>query len=889
MRFQLRRLHAESESGRSKNIKDSPSNDPPSYSVSTSSLSSINSRSFTDLAPLSSTDSSRLTPLRSGTDSRRPNTAPYRPSREQQKQIDLLTKSNPQLPLSATTSSAHTDYFDVLPSFQMFQSILKRDDNQFEENLSINPPEYGDTMNSSPTPPSALSPVSSQRNHYNLDTVVDQVTNRLNEFQLQREQGQEEEEAEGFLIEDNDSDNDNASNFVRSHELYGHTVLDNIDRLPRLRSSPLDIQIYVTKGVPRPHMACEMETRLKEYTSGDAVNGYIIITNNSDEPVDFGLFMVSLEGTIKITERKLGTHDAAKPYSRILIKKFLKMYDLSASYGYTDVPNSAGIEYEAFTIDEYDGCQIGLPDERVLEPRKKYKKFFTFKFPDRLLDYSCADDVLLHILPPPSMGIDKQAFYNGAKSLQIDKSLGYATLNVRGTPILTKDYSFDDVSINYTIDAKFIDKLHTENQKTPLSESDINDPNSDSEYAISRSRQYFVRFIPDLEKQLAFYDKVLSYNGFDSYGTLGIDGSLFQKYNTMSTWASINELKAQIEKEIDSTLIHKDLSSEEIKNRNLVISIPSEENRGTKTDPKEERLKLSLKVSYDSFYASERMIGNKIPVDIYAKKNVLSPSIKIGDMKLFVKVPTNPLPYTSPSLIQKFNNGSISSSSTPAGGGSFSNINELYNKNDKDLITSVEISLHFLSSDFSVRPHDISSIAINVVLWSYQTTFPLPLELDYDFFYAKHDTAERLNDNVSITRDNLQSLKETANKYITYLKANKIHISKRSYHYLKSMKSLGIKKDTVKDYFKAIYPSDLASLKSAWSGSQSSEGVLWKKKLTLPLTTINRSNNTIAPSFQTCLVGRLYCLEVSVKFKGSGTDQRENYNTVTVDVPILAG
>lgn len=55
---------------------------------------------------------------------------PYRPSPEQQRQIDLLsgTKSNnskPQSPLTTVNSATRTEYFDLLPSFEMFQSILK--------------------------------------------------------------------------------------------------------------------------------------------------------------------------------------------------------------------------------------------------------------------------------------------------------------------------------------------------------------------------------------------------------------------------------------------------------------------------------------------------------------------------------------------------------------------------------------------------------------------------------------------------------------------------------------------------------------------------------------------------------------------------------------------
>ena len=86
------------------------------------------------------------------------------------------------------------------------------------------------------------------------------------------------------------------------------------------------------------------------------------------------------------------------------------MYDLNASYGYVQVPNSAGIQYEPFSHDTSDGSVIGLPTDRLLQPNIKYKKFFTFKFPHRLLDNACINSLLPHLLPPPSMGIDRTCF-----------------------------------------------------------------------------------------------------------------------------------------------------------------------------------------------------------------------------------------------------------------------------------------------------------------------------------------------------------------------------------------------------------------------------------------------------------------------------------------------
>lgn len=108
------------------------------------------------------------------------------------------------------------------------------------------------------------------------------------------------------------------------------------------------------------------------------------------------------------------------------------------------------------------------------------------------------------------------------------------------------------------------------------------------------------------------------------------------------------------------------------------------------------------------------------------------------------------------------------------------------------------------------------------------------------------------------------------------------------------MKTLGIKKDTVKEYFKTLTHStnpELLNNEQDWKAKQlPNKKIKWERKLTVPLTTINKNNINLIPSFQSCLVGRIYCLQVLVKYKGSGGDQDEFAdNIVKVDVPILVG
>lgn len=903
----------------SKAFKNSPSQDPPSYNESVSSSPS-------SLTPLSS-NSRHLSNNNSGTSlgstpSGKKKNIPYRPAPEQQRQIDVLTnpstlspssttrkklslskstfrKSNgsgsnvetPIAALSTVSSHAQTEYFDVLPSFQMFQSILKRDDRQFREDLSSLPPVYGDVSNSSPTPPS-LSPQSSNVNHSTASTI-DQVVNRLNEYGLAQERDNAENDE--YLFDDNENTMPGRNellpigshintevhnqNVEVTHETYGHSPLDNIDKLHKLPHSPIDIQIYVTKQIPQPNETNELETRLKEYTSGDFVNGYVTVTNTSSEPVQFGLFTVSLEGTIKEVERNVNAAGVNNKFLKILMKKFLKMYDLNASYGYVAVPNSAGIEYEVFSNDAADGAVMGLPDDRILQPHVKYKKFFTFKFPHNLLDNACVNSLLPHLLPPPSMGIDRTCFYNRGESMQLNKALGYGFLNIRGTPLLTKDYSFDDLSVSYTIEAKFIDRLNSEE---PFSHDEINKDDQDSEYAISKSAQYFLRFIPDLKEQVEYCKKF----NVGGYPVNGIGGKFMQQYLKKLTWKDIHLQNLKIEQEIDEKLNKVEFTGDEIKNKNLKVSDSYDNFDG------------DFKRS-NNYYQSEPQrdyIHNKIPIEVFGKKKkmILSSLVKIGQLTMYVEVPDKVIPYASPRLLMKYNNGPLEDISDDGNAlrPSFSHMDELYNRSQEDVIDSLKLKLEFISNDSNIGVPQIQSVQTNIVFWSYSTEYPIPFELGYDFFYTNPENQDEIIRNpVEITKNNLQITKDQVSNYISFVKDSKISLSRDAYLYLKSIKTLGVKKDTVKDYFQTIVDPNILNREGDWKVKQlNNKNFQYTKELEIPLITVNKNNVNLLPSFQSCLVGRIYCLQVALRYKGTNNDQNEYAdNVVEVDIPILVG
>lgn len=774
---------------------------------------------------------------------------PYVPPSDVQQHIDILDKG---ASLDSVVSNTQTDYFDVLPSFQMFQSILKRDSDQFSENFSAIPPIYGDTKNSSRTPPvlsgrnsASMTPVLSPA----LSPTLSPMTSAIASAAAAADANADTDVDNGFALDEAP---------VTINYTLGHSPLDNIDRLEKSSKSPIDLQIYVTKKVPHPDVNNDLETRLKEYTSEDLVNGYVVITNTCDQPVDFGLFTVSLEGTIKISE--LGLSESKK-LRKVLMKKFLKMYDLSASYAYTLVPNSAGIEYVPFAKDLFDGCLIGLPNDRILQPNTKYKKFFTFKFPLKLLDNSCVNNLMPHLFPPPSTGLDKTCFYNRGDNIALNKALGYGFLNVRGTPLLTKDYSFDNVSVSYTIEAKFIDKLNS-HQQDPVSPHDINDPNSEAEYVIAKSSQYYLRFIPNVSQKLRYYE-----SSFDSTIRNGIAWKLFHNYRDNHTWRAIDDLQVRIDREIDEKLTKEELSVADLKLKNLII-LPQADRLPTKDNPThEDELVLHSKTA--------NIFGKK-------KKSILSSLVKIGELKMSIAVPDSCVPYSSPRLLMKYNtDDDLSLNPVHL---SSSHINEVYHRDEQ--VDSLDVSLTF-TSDESSKPPQISSIETNLVLWTYNSDYPIPFELSYDFFYHNPRDTKTTDDAAVITRSNLQHLKDEVFNYMHFFKSTDIQISRNSFLYLKSMKHLAVKRDIIKEYYKGGNPESLPE----WKGAQMPDKkVKWVKTFKLPLTVVNKNNVNLLPTFHNCLVGRIYCLQVVIKYKGASGEVNEfGDNVVRLDIPVAVG
>ncbi|ODV67915.1 hypothetical protein HYPBUDRAFT_107397 [Hyphopichia burtonii NRRL Y-1933] len=275
---------------------------------------------------------------------------------------------------------------------------------------------------------------------------------------------------------------------------WTETIINNIHNLRSLTktgneySKAIDISIHFTKDVGKVNEKPTLiDPLLHEYRKGDFINGHIYITNTSDFEVPFTMFYVMFQGHFLIASK-----NESKP---VKFKKFLEMFDFSASYNEARIDRliSENNKDELFQtislIDPIDNAELSLA-ERVLKPKTTYKRFFTFKIPERLLDSECnVHNLSYHTELPPTLGILKYFQVNDEDKF--------------------KDFLFPDSSITYGLTARFIGKAYQYNEKNEKSHnSNPTLVNSDGdEFVIFTDNQVSMRIL-----QQAPVQSTLDYN-----------------------------------------------------------------------------------------------------------------------------------------------------------------------------------------------------------------------------------------------------------------------------------------------------------------------------------------------------------------------------------------
>lgn len=270
-------------------------------------------------------------------------------------------------------------------------------------------------------------------------------------------------------------------------------ILDNVYRLPNLSLYPnkvgdnIRLEIHFTKEIGELGKKPEfINPFVYEYQQGDVISGYIVIENASPKPIPYDMFVVLFEGVFMIVNS-----DHGKPAVPVKMKKFLELFDFSASWTEATINRLRSESHNPYVwldfVDPVDGISISLSNEKFLKPHKKYKRFFTFKIPHNLLDSECNNHNLSkHVKLPPTIGVT-------AKNKQHVKSSISSSQKF-------EDFSFLDTSISYGVTARFIGRVHPIEQEfgkisIPYSDKGLQDSKGDP-FIVLKELTNYVRVIP---------------------------------------------------------------------------------------------------------------------------------------------------------------------------------------------------------------------------------------------------------------------------------------------------------------------------------------------------------------------------------------------------------
>lgn len=251
---------------------------------------------------------------------------------------------------------------NILPSYDMFKSTISLELEPLDENYTVDPPTYDDHT---------MTPVTSARESETPDAEV--------------------------LVDDYSG---SAENNLQE------TILANMDNLPSLKgnakSDGLDVKISFTETVGQVGIKPVMtDISAREFKQGDFLHGYVTIKNTTEEAIKFDMVYVLFDGVVA-----LNTDTSPNKHT------FLTMVDLFASWSYANIDRLVTDKGDPHDwcpgeIDPYDGTSLSIDARRLFQPGVTYKRFFTFKIPQKLLDNTCEKSLPQHAELCPTLGINR--------------------------------------------------------------------------------------------------------------------------------------------------------------------------------------------------------------------------------------------------------------------------------------------------------------------------------------------------------------------------------------------------------------------------------------------------------------------------------------------------
>lgn len=336
-------------------------------------------------------------------------------------------------PVSSARSQDDELINTILPSYHMFQSTISKRLVPNEENFNEEPPTY----ELSPLNSGAITPVASA-------VLTPLAIPEMSEFPFPASDGENEDFAQN------------------SAQLFEKTILANVHKLDNLldtsnrMASHLDVAITFTDSVCQKGIKPNIiDVSNREYKQDDYLHGYVTMTNRHLEPIPFDMVYVVFEGALIVVQSSNGPKDLSHPPT---VFKFLNMPDLFASWTFANINRLVTDEGNPHDwcvgeTDPYDNTMLSIDAERLFQPGVTYKRFFSFRVPNRLLDDTCDVHSLdVHCQLLPTLGTPV-SFLGTRMHDFAEKKI--------------KDFSFMDTFVSYSVSTKIIGKASQYNHKVP--------------------------------------------------------------------------------------------------------------------------------------------------------------------------------------------------------------------------------------------------------------------------------------------------------------------------------------------------------------------------------------------------------------------------------------
>lgn len=762
---------------------------------------------------------------------------------------------------------------NILPSYQMYQSTISKNLTPTTEDPRTEPPRYEPTPQLSQVLTPMLLPV----------TTSNSVASDTDYFQ-----GINIEEEPDVLLSRRPMELAPIDDTVDGFTRWEDTILANLHKLKRLPSINKEIlrllmvQIHLTEeigkvGVP-PTVLDPLHLELQQ---GDYVNGYVTVTNTTDKQIPFDMFSVVLEGAVTFGNTQKFT---ILPPTRMV--KFLNMFDFNASWndGCLDrlpTENNNPHFVQGNRIDPVDGLQTLLDYRKVFEPGVTYKKFFTFRLPEKLLDLSCEHGFIKHLQLPPTLGVSKNEIISSLRQKWKLSESGTTTPTTETPPPIVKpehhqffksmdhfkqddvlhenrsrlktthpnDFSFTDASISYSISARIIGK------------------------AIEYEDLFVRNPFPHL---IASEDEYVVANEDNCYLRAIFTTHLMLELNRLM----INEEARLVYTNLVNKINEKLIRGRELSNMTQEDRTPALSNALVPTSSATELAKMQ-----QSYYTKIRHLelphretrDNTYEVFLpYKKKHILGASKVVGLTTLATPRTEYHAHYVAPDNFA------------------------LPDDPPADTRIVIPFELVFLYSEKSSHPPpDFRKVLVELVALTIRSKeLPIPVVFHHDMLFENKSRGADNFDSVTIKR--FQNHAVELSKLLKELGADALDVDRETLLDIKALANLGSKYDYLKVQGPTISTPHLAttqpslghipwateSIKSTTSHGKIEETVRYTKKFDLHVdvaNTIIASTGTrdfcLVPDFQYCLLARLYYLKVAVKCP--------NGDKLTMKVPLI--